>query len=55
MVACRCTARRSLSVSLSAWVEAVAARRAADRYVEAYEKGEVGKEIRKADQRKLEL
>lgn len=46
---------RSLSVNLSAWVEAVAARRATDRYVQAYEKGEIGKGIGIANQRKPEL
>lgn len=46
---------RSLSVSLSGWVEAVAARRDVDRFVENYGKGEAGKEIREADKRRLDL
>lgn len=46
---------RSLQVILSAWVEAVAARRAVDSFVENYGKGEASKEVREADKRKLDL
>ena len=45
----------SLKVHLSAWVEAVAARRASDRFIENYGKSEAGKKIREADKRKLDL
>lgn len=45
----------SLKVILSGWVEAVAARRDVDRFVENYGKGEAGKEVREADKRKLDL
>lgn len=45
----------SLKVILSGWVEAVAARRDVDRFVENYGKGEAGKEVREADKRRLDL
>lgn len=46
---------RSLTVVLNGSVEAVAARRDVDRFVENYGKGEAGKEVREADKRKLDL
>lgn len=46
---------RSLSVSLSAWAEAIAAKRSVDSFMENYGKDQAGKEIQKADKRKLDL
>lgn len=45
----------SLKVILSAWVEAVATRRTVDSLIENYGKDQAGKEIQKADKRKLDL